>query len=180
MRVCLFFSCSSACTSLGQSALFLDGAIPDAPPDATPKIDASPPPDAPPGTPDADPYAPDAPLPAPTLTEIQSAIIGPKCAAPCHSGAPADAAAGMVLSGNMYAIVVGVTAQGSKCKDKDFVRVVAGDPDSSLLMQKVRAKIAGTAPPCGDAMPKGSNMPALSEAEAQRGEDWIRAGAKND
>lgn len=52
-------------------------------------------------------------------------------------------------------------------------RVVPGDPDKSLLLQKL-----GASPPCGVRMPK--DMEALSASQIARIRSWIQDGAKND
>jgi hypothetical protein len=72
-----------------------------------------------------------------------------------------------------YRNLVGVGAMGPSCMGGDRVRVVAGDPARSLLLEKVNPM-----PSCGARMPRGA-MP-LTAAEIALIRGWIAAGARND
>ena len=76
-----------------------------------------------------------------------------------------------------YTALVGVAAMGvnldgtePNCADTDATRVVAGDPDASLLQQQLE----GTQT-CGGPMP----MVPLPMEQVQQVRDWIAAGAMN-
>jgi hypothetical protein len=79
-----------------------------------------------------------------------------------------------------YTGLVGVMAMGAEgagaaaggCAGMPFVRVKAGDPDNSLLVQKLEGKQT-----CGKEMPIGGMLKA-DQIKLVR--DWIMAGAKND
>lgn len=106
--------------------------------------------------------------PATTLTEIQEAIFTPSCAVSgCHSGG--SPAAGQNLSeGQSFDNLVNVPSS----QDSSLTRVIPGNPDDSLLVQKVE----GTQP-VGQRMPLGGTP--LSNAEIQMIRDWIEAGAED-
>lgn len=83
----------------------------------------------------------------------------------CHGGvAPAE---GLDLSpGTAYAALVGIAA--SQCANR--LRVAAGDPDSSYLIDKLR----GVDLCSGTRMPKGAPLPG---AQIQLIVDWVAQGA---
>jgi hypothetical protein len=69
-----------------------------------------------------------------------------------------------------YDELVDVPAKGEMCKNKTTkLRVMPGDPDASLLIDKV------VAPSCGERMPIG--MAKLSDEDVQKLRDWISDGA---
>jgi hypothetical protein len=69
-----------------------------------------------------------------------------------------------------YEQLVDAPSQGEDCKNKTTkLRVEPGDPDASLLIDKV------VAPSCGERMPVG--LPKLSAADVQKLRDWIADGA---
>jgi len=105
---------------------------------------------------------------ATTLTEIQEAIFTPTCAVSgCHTGG--SPAAGQNLSeGQAFDNLVNVPSS----QDDSLTRVIPGNPDDSLLVQKVE----GTQP-IGQRMPLGGTP--LSNAEIQMIRDWIEAGAED-
>ncbi len=93
----------------------------------------------------------------------------------CH-GLPANDKSNGKLSMGMdkataYAALVGKTSSSSMCSGKALV--VAGQPDSSLFLQKL-----DTTPPCGGHMPLGGD--ALPAAQLDMVRTWIAAGAKDD
>jgi len=68
---------------------------------------------------------------------------------------------------------MGMSVAGPSCVDSGLTRIVPGDPDKSLLMQKVRGTHT-----CGDLMPP--NPPMLTQAELEQIQMWIMLGAPND
>ena len=93
----------------------------------------------------------------------------------CH-GRPADQVGNGRLSMGMDAhsahdALVGKTSMSDACAGRTLV--VPGDPDTSLLVQKI-----GAAPPCGDRMPLGGAP--LSDAQISMIRGWIAAGANDD
>lgn len=96
------------------------------------------------------------------------AIIQRACVS-CHGSA---GALNMSTESTAYANLVGTAAMGGSCGSSGLSRVVPGDAMASLLYLKIRG---GTAPPCGNAMPRGaSTLPAADIATIR---DWIEAGA---
>ena len=98
----------------------------------------------------------------------------------CHGGAMGMGALSFETKAIAYKALVGVKAMGMNadpnmtpnCKDVDILRVAPGDPDKSLLVQKV----SGTHT-CGDSMPPGSTLMPAQIAQIRA---WIEAGAKED
>lgn len=128
--------------------------------------------------------------PPPTFTSVYTAIIEAHCTG-CHHPGGSGVTVGqldMSSQGVAYADLVGVAAQGTAAGASGvacasamppLVRVVPGDAASSLLFNKVDAKLAGTNPPCGSPMPLGA-APPLTEDEVFLIAAWIDAGARND
>jgi hypothetical protein len=86
-----------------------------------------------------------------------------------------------------YAALVGVAASGMGCGTSGKMRVVPGDPDASLMLEKISPPM----PSCGDSMPLGTKFdpnciipddPSVctTQAEITLVRDWIAAGAMND
>ncbi len=100
----------------------------------------------------------------PTLADIQAAVFTPTCTnATCHSGG--TPAGGMNLEdGNSFGSLVGVASSGVPA----ILRVAAGDPDNSYLIQKLE----GTATP---QMPLGGTP--LTPAVIADIRQWITDGA---
>jgi hypothetical protein len=105
------------------------------------------------------------PEPGTTFADVYD-ILERRCAG-CHSGGP-DASGGLDLSDpdTAYLSLVGAP---SRCGGGTTDRVVAGDPDGSLLYRKVAAIDL-----CGSRMPPSAPLPA---AEVEVIEAWIAAGA---
>ncbi len=59
-----------------------------------------------------------------------------------------------------------------------LLRVAPHDSADSLLFETVDAKVLGTNPPCGSAMPLGANAP-LTAAQVNLIASWIDMGASN-
>lgn len=118
----------------------------------------------------------------PTFSAIYDKVFT-GCGGPfCHTG---TAGGNLMIDTkeNTYMALVGVAAMGmnlpnatnpTHCKDAGLMRVVAGDPDASLLYAKVRLD---QEVPCGSRMPTGGMLPP-EQVEAIKA--WIMAGAKND
>jgi outer membrane protein assembly factor BamB len=119
---------------------------------------------------------------APTWSAIYPEIIvGTGCsgAAQCHGGSSGLGNLTFMSKEQSYAALVGVkamgmtiTGAGKNCSEIDILRVAPGDPDKSLMVQKLE----GTQP-CGDSMPPGSK---LTDAQLQQVRMWVKNGAKND
>lgn len=105
----------------------------------------------------------------PTLSSIQANVFTPICTQ-CHFGN--NPAAGLNLEeGNSFTNLVGV-----KRSFDPELRVVAGDADSSFIIDKLEnINLGGSR---GDRMPLGG--PFLSQDITNVIRDWIDAGAKND
>jgi len=124
------------------------------------------------GAPEAGPSGPG------TFKQV-SKLMQQSCSGPaCHT---LPNFAGFTLSMPLYTQLVNAPATGKYCGASGdagadggavHIRVVPGDPDHSLLYQK----LAGH-PPCGDPMP--STGP-LSAAQIELVRSWIAAGANND
>jgi hypothetical protein len=110
-----------------------------------------------------------APSAAPTFAEVYTTIFETRgCAnSYCHLGGEGSLALYDVKTA--YQNLIGVTATGMGCGTA--TRVVPGDPDASLLYQKV----AMTEPPCGKRMPTFASPLPAEEIEMIRA--WIAAGA---
>jgi hypothetical protein len=117
---------------------------------------------------------PDAGPAATTFTRVYS-IITDRCA-PCHTqNATPSGGLDMRSQASAYSELVGKAAEGGACSQGGGrTRVVAGNPDGSLLIRKLK----GTHD-CGNRMPAGGNT-ALSSALIDEIADWIEAGAEND
>jgi hypothetical protein len=115
-----------------------------------------------------------------SFTKVYSdVIVGSGCLAgiACHSQPAGNLRMGDQMSA--YMALVGVMAMGTNtmggmtnCVDSGLMRVKAGDPDGSLLVQK----LSGT-PPCGIAMPPGGMVKAENLTLLRT---WIQNGANND
>jgi len=118
---------------------------------------------------DAPPPAPPPPTGIqPTLTSIQNNVFTPSCAKTlCHAGPGAQA--GLRLDpGFSWGLLVNVKSS----QDMTLTRVIPGNPDSSLLIQKLE----GTAP-IGERMP--ADMLYLQQATVDVIRQWIQDGAQN-
>ena len=103
----------------------------------------------------------------PKLSDIQEKIFAPSCAfSSCHDAVGPENE--LDLSGaNTYSSLM-----DGASPDTDVARVVAGDPDQSLLY----LSLVGEAPAGIRAMPLGNS---LSEAEISAIKTWIQDGALN-
>ena len=121
----------------------------------------------------------------PTFTRVFNDVItGTGCnGGPlCHGGAVggllmADKAATYDALVNVPGMGTNTAdAQNANCADTGIIRVVPGDPDASLFVQKVDPP--GGEPPCGAAMPPTGGLLEREHLDLIRA--WIEAGAKND
>jgi hypothetical protein len=123
--------------------------------------------------------APDTSGPAPT--DEWSAILGvldTNCNG-CHGAAFMGAGDGFNLGSDpctAWRNIVNVPAvtMSGMCSASGLTLVVPGDPDSSLLLQKVES----ATPACGSPMPFGSVFANTDPATVARLRTWIAAGAQ--
>lgn len=104
----------------------------------------------------------------PNFSEIQANVFTPSCAtSTCHAGgAPAG---GLNLdAANSYTMLVGIQSS----QDAGFMRVLAGNPDNSYLIQKLEGTASG-----GGAMPPTGALPQSSIDIIRQ---WITDGAIDD
>jgi hypothetical protein len=116
----------------------------------------------------------------PTLSSIDQQLFKPNCTA-CHAGAAAQSSGGLDLSGDPYDVLVNVTAQNiqaeSASRPAGLLRVKPGDPNNSLLYQKLI--IGPTSPQFGEGMPLG--LPGtVCQQTVDVVRSWIAAGAPHD
>ncbi|MEO0998610.1 MAG: Ig-like domain-containing protein [Pseudomonadota bacterium] len=115
------------------------------------------------------PPPPDPPPFGANFSEIQDNVFTPTCAVSgCHTGAGAPQ--GLRLdAANSFALLVGVAST----EVPDVLRVAAGDPDNSYLIQKLEGTAAA-----GEQMPLGG--PPLEQATIDVIRQWISDGAIDD
>ena len=103
----------------------------------------------------------------PTLASIQANVFTPTCAITgCHGGVATQAALHLD-PGFSYSNLVGVPSS----QDPNLTRVVSGDPNNSLIIQKLEE----TTPPVGAQMPWGG--PYLPQSTIDVIRQWIANGA---
>jgi hypothetical protein len=107
---------------------------------------------------------------APTFRQAY-AILSANCS-PCHTSEN-DGSLDMSSRVLAYGNLVEQDAEGTACRGGGRVRVVPGDAQASLLVQKLE----GTQD-CGARMPRGRTP--LPEASIDLIKAWIEAGAAND
>ncbi|HZR79513.1 MAG TPA: PQQ-binding-like beta-propeller repeat protein [Candidatus Binatia bacterium] len=109
----------------------------------------------------------------PTLSAIYDEIIVAKgcTTTSCHGSNQGNLS--MRTKDEAYGNLVGVPAAGPSCASSGLVRVVAGDPAASLLLDKV----SHATPVCGGPMPPTG---PLSQQEIDQIRQWIERGAPND
>lgn len=114
----------------------------------------------------------------PTFSSIQRFVFEqsdssgrPACVS-CHTSAGGRAApVGLDLTGNPHGRLVGVPS----AQRPGSIRVIAGDPDNSYLVQKLE----GAPGIVGVRMPRGAG-PFLTEGQMLVIRRWIALGARND
>ena len=92
-------------------------------------------------------------------------ILSGKCFA-CHGPDEEERGADLRLD----------TQDGSRHDMGGYSAVVPGDPDSSILYQRVKPLSEGGTTDCGNKMPQGSEGLSAEQAELVRA--WIAGGAK--
>lgn len=102
----------------------------------------------------------------PTLTNVQAEVFRSCTFSSCHGSTPAGGLD--LLPGESHKELVGVASS----EKPELMRVVAGDPDASYLMMKMK----GDPSIVSDEMPPGAPLPADKIALV---EDWIAAGAQD-
>ncbi|MFI5307563.1 MAG: hypothetical protein ACHQ53_09435 [Polyangiales bacterium] len=119
----------------------------------------------------------------PTFSRVWNEVLIPKgCTGVlCHGGAQGNLA--MAEMQAAYTNLVNVAAAGPLCASSGMLRVKPGDPNASLLLDK----LSHAKPACGESMPIGaklapncvSNSPAVCTTDAEIGlvRDWISSGA---
>jgi glucose/arabinose dehydrogenase len=112
--------------------------------------------------PDAGTFDDDGPV---TFAQVYQQVIVPECVG-CHVASAAGGLAMPNATAGFAALVDVATQAGGPCAGKQ--RVVAGDPTSSVLFQKV------TSFTCGSEMPPGGSISAAKKALI---EQWIADGA---
>ena len=118
-----------------------------------------------------------APAPA-TFTAIYPVLFpettNARCNA-CHSLLATNTNNGNLVMGTdkhaAWVALVGKPSTGARCAGRTLV--VAGQPDASLLYQKLFETS-----PCGSRMPLGGDL--LSDAQREMVRSWIAAGANDD
>jgi hypothetical protein len=122
---------------------------------------------------------------APTFEPKWSAIYPEIITAKgCSQGAQCHGGAGGMLNmsdaATAYAALVGVAAMGvlpgaPNCSESGLTRVVPGDPDNSLLVQKL-----SNTQTCGTQMPPGGPQGGtFGPGQLEAVKAWIAAGAPN-
>jgi polyvinyl alcohol dehydrogenase (cytochrome) len=130
----------------------------------------------PPTGPTSDCVADTAVTAAPTFTNVyQGVLCANGCDKVCHTSNTGAAQLGFMSKSVAYTNLVGTAAMDMNCAGKGS-RVVAGNPDMSILYQKM----AGVQT-CGDRMPPGGPMGGMfPQAQLDALKAWIMAGAPND
>ncbi|MDB4928771.1 MAG: hypothetical protein JWM10_1255 [Myxococcaceae bacterium] len=91
----------------------------------------------------------------------------------CHGGSGSlNMSTEALAYTNLVGTGAGTAAMGASCGSSGLLRVTPGNATASLLYLKIRG---GTAPPCGNAMPRG--LPTLPAADIETIRAWIAAGA---
>jgi hypothetical protein len=121
-----------------------------------------------------DAAAPDS-APAVTFSAVYRRVLaGAGCASAfCHGANAGNLDMGTET--DAYANLVGVKARGSACGTSDGIRVVPGNPQASLLVDK----ISNATPRCGTVMPPGNTVTVPAE-DVELVRAWIAAGAASD
>jgi hypothetical protein len=111
------------------------------------------------------------PTHAPTFTAVYDEVLTVQgCATKsCHTGTGLENLGDRATA---HASLLAATAMGALCTGGQKL-VMPGNPDQSLLLQKVRPS-----PPCGTPMPPP--MGALTQQEIDQIAMWIQLGAKDD
>ena len=117
----------------------------------------------------------------PNWRSIYLQVVEPNCITPgCHAPDPANGnaiSAGLDLTDLEagYAALIDVEASmeedlGAECGFEGRIRIIPGDPDNSLFLNKLEEET----PDCGDQMPFGQPIDAAQITVIR---EWIMAGA---
>jgi hypothetical protein len=112
------------------------------------------------------------------FSEVYSTIISTRCL-PCHTSGGGVMFGKLDMSSEQtaYANLVGVKAAGvGDCSKSGLTRVVPGSAATSLMFNKVNAKLKQIPPPCGDTMPDDQTV--LDQSQVDLIESWINDGAQ--
>lgn len=112
------------------------------------------------------------------FSQVYATIVGARCA-PCHSPGQPGFVYGLLdmsTEETAYSNLVGVKAAGPSCKASDLTRVLPGSAATSLMFNKVNAKLTQIAAPCGDTMPDDQTV--LDQAQVNLIATWINDGAE--
>jgi hypothetical protein len=113
----------------------------------------------------------------PRFASIHAEVIAARCATSLCHGARQAGRLDMRTIAGAHAALVNVMADGStSCRDAGGTRVVPGDPEGSLLFQKLGGVPGLTV--CGGEMPLERDPLPAQHVEAIG--QWIAAGAAND
>jgi hypothetical protein len=115
----------------------------------------------------------------PTLSSIDQSVFQPLCVG-CHRAAFASISGGLDLTGDPYGALVGVLATNTAATSPPpgLLRVKPGDPDQSLLWQKLVTKSVAD-PRYGSGMPQ-DRPGSLCQAVTDAVRTWIANGAPHD
>jgi hypothetical protein len=123
-----------------------------------------------------------------TFTQVWNEVIVPKgCnGSVCHGATPPMGELSFASQATAYFNLVNAPAAGPSCSSSGLLRVSAGDPDQSLLLQKM----SNATPTCGTTMPPTASVGAScttqtptscnTDADIQLVRNWIAGGAMND
>lgn len=114
----------------------------------------------------------------PTWTRIYEDVLVPRCGTgPCHSEASHRAELTFANPARAYDALINQPAAGDDCKDGGADLVVPGDPERSLLVQKLTGLDETGQPVCGEIMPLRRRVLALPESLIDPIREWVEAGA---
>jgi hypothetical protein len=117
----------------------------------------------------------------PTLSSISQLLFQPNCTS-CHTTATAQFTGGLDLTGDPYDRLVNVTAENTQAQPASrpagLLRVKPGDPDNSLLYQKLVTG-ATPSPQYGEGMPL-DRPGTVCQQTIDTVRSWIAAGAAHD
>lgn len=107
-----------------------------------------------------------------TLQHLEQHVFAPTCSRDtCHTGPQSDHTLSL-LPGEAFLNLVGVQPDNLVARLAGKLRVDAGDPDNSFILDKLRGDLE---PDMGERMPRG--LPRIPAREIALVEAWIRAGA---
>jgi hypothetical protein len=108
------------------------------------------------------------------FAEVYQVFVADGCTAGYCHGADAN---GLTMTDEVttYINLVGVDATTAECGLTK--RIVAGEPDQSILWMRVRPAVLDGGMPCAIKMPNDGSDNGMPEADAQIVYDWIAGGA---